>query len=98
MAEAFARVLLADKPKHTTYNSGGATISMGELAAQVRDFLPSADIRFQAETDGRAISGNFLIDNRRLSEEFGVQYRPLQQLVREVINDIRGGEGLPLVV
>ena len=25
MAEAFARVLLADKPKHTTYNSGGVT-------------------------------------------------------------------------
>ena len=25
MAEAFVRVLLADKPKHTTYNSGGTT-------------------------------------------------------------------------
>jgi nucleoside-diphosphate-sugar epimerase len=97
MAEAFARVLLADKPKHTTYNSGGATISMGELAALVREFLPKADIRFQAESGGRAISGNFLIDNRRLTEEFGVQYRPLRQRVREVINDIRAGEGLPPV-
>ena len=71
---------------------------MGELAARVREFLPSADIRFQAETGGRAISGNFLIDNRRLIEEFGVQYRPLRQRVREVINDIRAGEGLPLIV
>ena len=79
MAEAFARVLLADKPKHTTYNSGGAAVSMGELAALVREFLPNADIRFQAETGGRAISGNFMIDNRRLIEEFGVQYRPLQR-------------------
>ena len=35
--------------------------------------------------------------NRRLTEEFGVQYRPLRQRVREVINDIRAGEGLPPV-
>src|SRR6185436_125010 len=56
MAEAFSRVLLADKPKHTTYNSGGTTLSLGELAALVREFLPDADIRFKAETGGRAIS------------------------------------------
>jgi nucleoside-diphosphate-sugar epimerase len=97
MAEAFTRVLLADKPKHTTYNSGGVTLSIGELAAIVREFLPNADIRFKEETGGRAISGNFLIDNRRLVEEFGLQYRPLRQRVREVINDIRAGEGLPPV-
>ena len=35
MAEAYARVALADKPKHTTYNSGGTTVSLGELAALV---------------------------------------------------------------
>jgi nucleoside-diphosphate-sugar epimerase len=97
MAEAFARVLVADKPTHTTYNSGGTAISMGELAALVREFLPDAEIRFQEETGGRAISGNFLIDNRRLIEEFGVQYRPLRERVREVINEVRAGEGLPLV-
>ena len=93
MAEAFARVLVADKPKHTTYNSGGTTISLGELAAQVREFLPDADIRFAAQTGGRATSGNFMIDNRRLIEEFGLQYKPLRQRVKEVINDIRVSEG-----
>jgi hypothetical protein len=67
------------------------------LAALVREFLPRADIRFTAETGGRAVSGNFLIDNRRLIEEFGLQYKPLRQRVREVINDIRVGEGLPPV-
>jgi hypothetical protein len=36
-----------------------------------------------------------MIDNRRLIEEFGVQYRPLRERVRQVINDIRAGEGLP---
>ena len=97
MAEAFARVLLADKPEHTTYNSGGVALSMGELAALVRELLPDADIRFGAETGGRAISGNFLIDNRRLIEEFSLQYKPLRQCVKEVINDIRVGGGLPPV-
>jgi nucleoside-diphosphate-sugar epimerase len=97
MAEAFARVLLADKPKHTTYNSGGAAVSLGELAALVREFLPKADIRFKAQSGGREVSGNFLIDNRRLIEEFGLQFRPLRQRVKEIINDIRVGEGLPPV-
>jgi nucleoside-diphosphate-sugar epimerase len=98
MAEAFARVALSDKPKYTTYNSGGHSVSMGELAAIVQEFLPGADIRFKEQTGGRAISGNFMIDNRRLVEEFGLQMKPLRQRVKEVINDIRQGEGLPTVV
>lgn len=97
MAEAFARVLIADKPQHETYNSGGAMVSLAELAGMVREFLPDADIRFENETGGRAASGNFMIDNKRLIEEFGLQYAPLRQRVKEVINDIRKGEGLPLV-
>lgn len=97
MAEAFARVLLTDAPKQITYNSGGATVSLAELASLVREFLPDADIRFENESGGREISGNFLIDNSRLVEEFGVQYAPLRDRVREVINDIRREEGLPLV-
>ena len=57
--------------------------------------LPDADIRFDAQTGGREISGNYLIDNRRLVEEFALQYKPLRQRVKEVINDVRIGEGLP---
>ncbi len=97
MAEVFSRVVLADNPKHETYNSGGATVSLGELAALVKEFLPDADIRFENEAGGRATSGNFLIDNSRLVEEFGVQYAPLRQRVKEVINDIRRDAELPLV-
>lgn len=97
MAEAFARILMTDKPKHTTYNSGGASVSLAELAAMVRAYLPDADIRFENETDGPVSSGTYLIDNTRLVEEFGMQYAPLQQRVKEVINDIRQEEGLPMV-
>ncbi len=97
MAEVFARVLLADEPAHETYNSGGTTVSLAELAGLVQELLPEAEIKFEAETGGKESSGNYLIDNSRLVEEFGVQYQPLRDRVKQVINDIRAGEGLPLV-
>jgi nucleoside-diphosphate-sugar epimerase len=97
MAEVFSRVILTDRPEFEIYNSGGTTVSLGELAALVTEFLPDADIRFENEEGGRATSGNFLIDNSRVVKEFGVQYAPLRQRVKEVINDIRRDEGLPLV-
>jgi nucleoside-diphosphate-sugar epimerase len=96
-AEVFARVLMAEKPKHGIYNSGGHAISLGDLAAMVREFLPDADIRFDKDTGGREISGNFLIDNTRLVEEFGVQYAPFRSRVRDIINDIRRDEGRPAI-
>ncbi len=95
IAEVFARVAMADKPRHAIYNSGGHTISMGALAELVREFIPDADISFTHETGGRAISGNFLIDNSRLVEEFGVQYAPFRQRVLEIVNDIRRDDGKP---
>ncbi|MBT3535916.1 MAG: NAD(P)-dependent oxidoreductase [Rhodospirillaceae bacterium] len=95
MAEVFARVALADKPKFETYNSGGATVSLAELAGLVREFLPDADIRFEAESGGRDLSGNYMIGSSRVVEEFSVQYAPLRQRVKEVINDIRAVEGQP---
>lgn len=97
MAEVFARVTLSDAPSQETYNSGGATVSLGELADLVTEFLPDAEIAFEAETGGRDKSGSFLIDNSRLVQEFGVQYAPLRDRVKQVINDIRRGEGLPEV-
>jgi len=96
MAEIFARVLLADAPRHSLYNSGGIPVSLGELADIVRGFLPGAQITF-AEESGREDSGNYLVDNSRLTKEFGIEYPGLHTRVLEVINDVRRQEGLPLV-
>src|SRR5712692_4451739 len=96
MAEIFARVLLADAPRHHLYNSGGIPVSLGELADIVRGFLPDAQITF-AEEGGREESGNYLVDNSRLGQEFGIEYPGLHTRVLEVINDVRRWEGLPLV-
>jgi nucleoside-diphosphate-sugar epimerase len=97
IAEVFARVAMADKPKHRIYNSGGHSISMGDLAKMVREFLPDAQISFDKETGGKELSGNYLIDNSRLVQEFSLQYRPFRERVRQIINEIRAQEGMPPV-
>jgi nucleoside-diphosphate-sugar epimerase len=96
IAEVFARVLLAEVPRHALYNSGGIPVSLGELADIVRGFLPEAQITF-ASDGGREDSGNYLVDNSRLGKEFGIEYPGLHTRVLEVINDVRRAEGLPTV-
>jgi len=98
IAEVFTRVLLADRPKHAIYNTGGTAISLGALADIVRDYLPDARIEFEHETGGREQSGNYLIDNSRLVQEFGVQYRPFRERVLQIINEIRAQEQLPAII
>jgi nucleoside-diphosphate-sugar epimerase len=95
VAEIFARVIMSDRPKHWIYNTGGIAISLGEIADTVREYLPDAKISFDKETGGKEISGNYLIDNRRLVEEFGVQYRPYRERVLQIINEVRRDQGLP---
>jgi nucleoside-diphosphate-sugar epimerase len=97
IAEIFARVIMTDKPQHWIYNTGGIAISLGEIANIVREFLPDAKITFDKETGGKELSGNYLIDNSRLVQEFGVQYRPYRERVLQIINEVRREEGLPLV-
>jgi nucleoside-diphosphate-sugar epimerase len=93
IAEVFVRVLMTDKPKHAVYNSGGAAVSLGEIADIVRGYLPDAQISFGQQTGGRAASGNWMIDNSRLVQEFGVQYRPYRERVLQIINDCRADMG-----
>ncbi len=95
IAEVFVRVLMADKPAHAIYNSGGQPISLKDIAAIVRGFLPDAKISFDKETGGRESSGNWMIDNSRLVREFGVQYRPYRDRVLQIINDCRAEIGEP---
>lgn len=97
ISEVFVRVTLADSTRYPVYNSGGESVSMGQLADIVKGYLPDARITFEKNEGGRANSGLFLMDNTRLREEFEVQYAPFRQRVMEVINEVRKEEGLPLV-
>jgi nucleoside-diphosphate-sugar epimerase len=94
MAEVFARVAMADEPVHRVYNSGGTAISLGEIAAIVRSYLPDAGITFESETGARAGNPTYLLDNARLVSEFAIRYPPLRERVLQMINDVRRGNGL----
>jgi nucleoside-diphosphate-sugar epimerase len=94
IAEVFVRVTLADATHYAIYNSGGETISLGDLAGLVRGYLPEAQITFDKDEGGRAVSGMHMMDNTRLVQEFEVEYAPFQRRVLEIINDIRAEEGL----
>ena len=96
IAEAFVRVSLANSSHYPIYNSGGHAISLGDLADMVREFLPDARISFASE-GGIEESGNYLVDNSRLLDEFELQYAPFRQRVLEIINEVRADSGLPLV-
>ncbi|HTZ35358.1 MAG TPA: NAD(P)-dependent oxidoreductase, partial [Stellaceae bacterium] len=98
IAEIFARVAMKDKPEHAIYNTGGQTISLGEIADIVREFIPDAQIGFDHETGGRERSGNFMIDNSRVVQEFGIQFRPYRERVLQIINEVRAERGLPPIV
>ena len=97
IAEVFVRVIMTDKPKHQIYRSGGAVVSLGEIAEIVRGYLPDAKITFGKLTGGKESSGNYLIDNSRLVSEFGVQYRPYRERVLQIINAVREERGLPAI-
>ena len=96
IAEVFVRVLLADSSHYPVYNSGGHAISLGDLADMVKEFLPDSQITFDNE-GGRELSGNYLVDNSRLRDEFEIEYAPFRQRVLEIINEVRMDSGLPVV-
>ena len=52
-------------------------------------------VSFDKDSGGKDVCGNYMIDNARLVSEFGVQYRPYRDRVRQIINDIRNDKGLP---
>ena len=58
--------------------------------------MPEAQIGF-ANAGGIEESGNYLVDNSRLRQEFEVEYPPFRSRVLDIINDIRRQEGLPQV-
>ena len=89
VAEAFLRVTLAGKPKHTVYNTGGYATSLGELADLVSQFIPDADIVFEQDTGGKEHCTNWLIDDSRLRQEFGIHRPPFRDRVRQIIDAAR---------
>jgi nucleoside-diphosphate-sugar epimerase len=89
IAEVFVTLALARRPQHALYNSGGETLSLGDLAGMVREVIPDADISFRNETGGEESSTAYMFDNRRLAEEFGISYAPYRERVAQMIDAVR---------
>jgi nucleoside-diphosphate-sugar epimerase len=88
VAEAFARITLADKPQHTEYNTGGSAISLGGLAELMKEYVPAVDVTFEHETGGLADCTNYLIDNTRLREEFDLTPRDIRGSIETILADL----------
>lgn len=91
VAEIFTRIALAEKPAHHIYNTGGESLSLGQIADMVKVRIPDADISFEHETGGLFEAGAtaYRFSHDRLATEFGIQYRPFDQRVEEMIKLVR---------
>ncbi|MCS7032816.1 MAG: NAD(P)-dependent oxidoreductase [Phycisphaerae bacterium] len=86
-AEQLVRLALAPRLNHFVYNHGGTCISAGELAAIVRRFIPEAQISFDESKPGTPLIDN--MDGSRLIREIGFVPRPIEQGVRDHIEEAR---------
>ena len=95
VAQAFVTVCQADSNqlKHTLYNIGGHTHQGTEVADRIKELIPYATINF-GDMD---IYYVYRIDNTRLREDTGFTLTPMREGLKENINEVRRGKGLPLV-
>ncbi|HEY8477178.1 MAG TPA: NAD(P)-dependent oxidoreductase [Chloroflexota bacterium] len=84
-ARIFTLLLRAERPRYTTYLSGGYTLTLGELAELVREIVPEARITFGTAEVPYA----YRFDATRLREEFGFELPDLRQRLREHVEEAR---------
>lgn len=89
VTEAFSRLTVADKPKYAIYNTGGTSISMGEIADIVKEIIPKSKITFKNTLDAPTETPNYNICNNRLKNEFNIKFAPFEQRVLQMINEVR---------
>jgi len=85
VAELFARVLMAPSPQHAIYNTGGDSVSLSELATEVRRTIPEATYTFGT---GR-LNLPYSVDSTRAESEFRWSRRPLPERIVEHIAKAR---------
>ena len=89
VAEIFTTLALTEQPRHAVYNTGGAPVSLHDIAEVVREAVPGASITFDSLTGARETAGTYFIDNTRLLKEFGFAYRPFAEQVQSIIDAVR---------
>jgi len=92
VAELIRILLEVPSPKHSVYNTGGYTITMAELADEVRKFIPDAQIEFGREP--WSIAMPWKVSAARAKQDLGFSPRPFREAVSAHINHAREEYGL----
>jgi len=93
-ARVFTSIALAKSPRHRVYNSGGESLSLGQIAEMVTASIPDADISFERETGGEGTFGAHIFSNERLVSEFDIRFIPYEQRIPQMIGEARRVAGL----
>ena len=94
-AEQAVRLALKTDLEHFVYNSGGESVTCAELAAQVKQHLPEAEISFDNAQPHTPLIDD--MDGSRLEREIGFRPRPLSEGLLAHINEARSAAGLALI-
>jgi nucleoside-diphosphate-sugar epimerase len=88
-AQAIAALATGPPPRHTIYELGGRLVTYREMA-EIATALVPASVEF-VDGEGFEHSFSFLMDNRRLVDEIGLEHRTVEQGYREIV----GASGTP---
>jgi len=94
-AEQLVRLALKPEIAHLAYNNGGESVTAAELAERIRQWLPEAEIHFEASKPPTPLVDN--TDGSRLAAEIGFRPQPLVEGVRRHINQARAEAGLEAI-
>jgi len=98
VAEALARMCLAERLRYPIYFTGGHTTTVRELAQQVLQLLPGAQISFSEKPGYQAHQYIYRLDDSRIRDDLGFSPRPLRESVLAHINEARAAAGLHTLV
>lgn len=91
-AEQLIRMALKSELQYDVYNSGGHSVTAGEMANQIKAILPAADIRFdQSQPETPLIDA---MDGSRLEQEIEFTPRTLAAGLLAHINQVRAEVGM----
>ena len=90
-AEIFVRIALAENLNHPVYISGGHLASIGDMAEQVMQLIPAAQITM----GGQRVHHVYLVANSGMLADIGYGLAPLGMRIMEHINDARKEAGNP---
>ncbi len=99
---AFIRILIKQPfTPHPAYNIGGAPLTLRDVAAAVKKYLPEAKIEFgpnPEQLDGARGGLPWRLSMERTWQDFGYRPLPIEEAVLVHINDARLEAGLPPLV